>query len=113
MNLPTVNHLWKLARRPSGVPTELDFKLFEESVAEIGLNEVLVRVKYVSVDPYHRGRMRNVPSYVAPFELGDLIESTASGEVVKSRHPKFAPGDAVFGRMGWQEFAVVAGDSLL
>ena len=68
--------------------------------------EVSVRTLYISVDPYLRGRMREARSYVAPFEVGQVIVSGVVGEVVESRAPDFAPGDIVTGMLGWRLYNV-------
>jgi NADPH-dependent curcumin reductase CurA len=70
---------------------------------------MLVRVVYLSIDPYMRGRMSDARSYVPPVALGDVMEGGTVGEVVRSNHPRFAMGDVVEGRLGWQEYAVTDG----
>lgn len=84
------------------MPTLDNFKIVDTDVPQPKEGEVLVRTLYISVDPYLRGRMREGRSYVAPFELGQVIESGAVGEVVESRSPKFQPGDIVSGMFGWR-----------
>jgi NADPH-dependent curcumin reductase CurA len=74
---------------------------------------VLVRTLYISVDPYLRGRMREGRSYVPPFEVGQVIESGAIGEVVESRSPKFQAGDVVSGMFGWRLYNVAKADGLV
>jgi NADPH-dependent curcumin reductase CurA len=97
----------RFGSRPSGLPTADTFEFVETPVPQPGDGEVLVRTLYVSVDPYLRGRMRPSRSYVAPFELGSVIESGVIGEVVESRSPDFAPGDIVTAMLGWRLFNVV------
>jgi len=109
--MPT-NRRVTLAARPDGVPQESDFALDEVDVPEPGTGEVLVRIRYVSVDPYQRGRMSDAPSYARSLELGDVITSQSLGEVVDSADGRFAPGDLVVGQLGWQEYAVARGGSL-
>jgi NADPH:quinone reductase len=79
---------------------------------EAGPGEVLVRARYVSVDPYQRGRMSEARSYAKPLELGDVITSQAVGEVMTSADDRFTPGDVVVGQLGWQEYAVSRGSAL-
>src|SRR6266436_8523859 len=74
--------------------------------------EVLVRTLYISVDPYLRGRMREGRSYVAPFEIGAVINSVVVGEVVESRSPEFQPGDIVTGMLGWRLYNVAKAKEL-
>jgi NADPH-dependent curcumin reductase CurA len=95
-----------LASRPVGEPREEDFRIEEAPVPEPGPGELLVRVLYVSVDPYQRGRMREQRSYARSLELGDVVTSQGVGEVLESRDPRFAPGDVVVGQFGWQALAV-------
>ncbi|MFL5919357.1 MAG: NADP-dependent oxidoreductase [Gaiellaceae bacterium] len=101
-----------LAARPEGFPQESDFALDEVDVPGPGSGEVLVRVRYVSVDPYQRGRMSEARSYARPVEIGDVMTSQSVGEVVESNDGRFSPGDLVVGQLGWQEYAVARGGSL-
>ena len=82
----------RLASRPAGMPTLDNFNTVETVAPQPKDGEVLVRTVYISVDPYLRGRMREGRSYVAPFEVGQVIESGAVGEVLHSRSPEFQPG---------------------
>jgi NADPH:quinone reductase len=107
-----LNRRVTLASRPVGEPTESDFALEEAEVPEPGAGEVLVRVLWVSVDPYQRGRMSQVRSYARSLELGDVMTAQAVGEVVESHDQRFEPGELVVGQLGWQEFAVARGGAL-
>jgi hypothetical protein len=107
--IPITHRQVCLAARPVGYPRESDFRLVEAAVPEPGAGEFLVRVVYLSLDPYMRGRMSDARSYVPPVALGDVMEGGTVGEVVRSSHPGFAVGDIVEGRLGWQEYAVSAG----
>jgi NADPH-dependent curcumin reductase CurA len=102
-----------LASRPVGVPTLENFQFVETEIPKPGDNQVLVRMQYISVDPYLRGRMREGRSYVAPFEVGQVIKSAAVGEVVESASPKFKPGDVVSGNFGWRLYDVADADALM
>jgi hypothetical protein len=101
-----------LLARPAGAPRASDFDVREASPPELGEGDVLVRNVFVSVDPYMRGRMSGVRSYVGPYELGDVIDGGAVGQVAESRHDGFAPGDWVLSQLGWREEGVAAGDAL-
>ena len=105
--LPTQNRRIVLANRPVGEPAETDFRLEEAAVPEPGPGQVLVKVLYLSLDPYMRGRMRDVASYAPPVELGDVMTGGTVGQVAASQASEFSVGDIVEGRLGWQEFAVV------
>jgi NADPH:quinone reductase len=104
----------RLASRPAGVPTLENFQFVDTEVPKPQGNEVLVRLLYISVDPYLRGRMRDRKSYVAPFEVGQVIKSAAVGEVVESASPKFQPGDVVSGgSFGWRLYDVADANTLM
>jgi NADPH:quinone reductase len=109
--MPT-NRRVTLAARPVGFPKESDFALDESTVGSPGAGEVLVRVLFVSVDPYQRGRMSETRSYAEPLQIGDVITSQSLGEVVSSGGARFAPGDSVVGQLGWQEYAVARAGTL-
>jgi NADPH-dependent curcumin reductase CurA len=101
-----------LAARPQGEPKESDFELRDAAERELDDGEVLVRNVFVSVDPYMRGRMTGIRTYVEGFAVGDPIEGGAVGRVVASRHPNFVEGDWVSSMLGWRESGVVAGADL-
>ena len=71
-----------------------------------------MRVIYLSLDPYMRGRMRDAASYAAPVALGEVMTGGTVGEVVKSNHPDFKVGDIVEDRLGWQEYAIGPGPAM-
>jgi hypothetical protein len=102
----------RFASRPAGLPAADTFQFAETDVPKPQDGEVLVRTLYVSVDPYLRGRMRPGRSYVAPFEVGNVIESGVVGEVVESRSPAFQVGDIVTGMLGWRLYNSVKAEQL-
>lgn len=95
-----------LASRPSGTPTEDNFRLIQVEVPEPTAGQIKVRNLVMSVDPYMRGRMDDVKSYIAPFALDAALEGGAVGEVVQSNSPEFQPGDRVLHNFGWRDWAV-------
>jgi NADPH-dependent curcumin reductase CurA len=103
----------RLASRPAAMPTLENFEFADVAVPQPADGEVLVRLMYISVDPYLRGRMRPGKSYVAPFEVGQAILSGAVGEVVESRSPKFNAGDVVTGMFGWRLYDVAKAETLM
>jgi NADPH:quinone reductase len=107
-----VNRRITLAARPSGFPEESDFSLEEADVPEPGPGEVLVRNRWVSVDPYQRGRMSTQRSYARGLELGDVMTAQAVGEVVETHDGRFAEGDLAVGQLGWQDYAVARAGAL-
>ncbi|ASN06729.1 NADP-dependent oxidoreductase [Virgibacillus necropolis] len=96
----------KLVKRPVGTPVEEDFEFSQVPIGEPAEGEVLVRTNYISVDPYLRGRMNDVKSYVPPFELNSVISSGVVAQVVESKSPHFKENDIVTGMLGWQEYSV-------
>ena len=99
---------WHLKSRPSGMPTHENFELKEIALPQLADGQVRVRNRWLSVDPYMRGRMNDVKSYVPPFQVGEPLEGGAVGEVVESKADGFAPGDLVQHMAGWRDEAVVA-----
>lgn len=94
---------YQLRRRPAGMPSPDDFALVTRTLTEPADGEVLVRNLFLSVDPYMRGRMRDVKSYVDPFPLGGPLEGAAVGRVEASRHPDLPTGTLVLSMQGWRE----------
>ena len=94
---------YHLARRPAGVPSADDFTIAERDLPPLKEREVKVRNLFLSVDPYMRGRMRDVKSYAPPYELGTPLIGGAVGRVEESRSPSFAPDDLVLSNQGWRE----------
>ena len=99
------NRAWHLQSRPTGLPTMDNFELKELPSPELQEGWIRVENKWLSVDPYMRGRMNDVKSYVPPFEVGAPLEGGAVGKVVESRSPHFREGETVFHMMGWREGA--------
>ncbi|TWU25111.1 putative NADP-dependent oxidoreductase YfmJ [Novipirellula galeiformis] len=94
----------QLTSRPDEVPTEANFELVTRELSPPGDGEFMVKNEWISVDPYMRGRMKEGDSYVAPFELGEPLEGGCVGQVVASRHDRFAEGDYVLGNLGWRDY---------
>lgn len=99
-----------LDNRPQGEATTGNFKLVATDTPALADGQVLVRHHYLSLDPYMRGRMNESKSYAASQPLGEPMIGGTVGEVVESRHPKYAVGDKVVGMGGWQEYSVVDGN---
>jgi NADPH-dependent curcumin reductase CurA len=98
---------WHLMSRPQGLPTDENFALKEIELPPLSDGMVHVRNSWLSVDPYMRGRMNDVKSYVPPFQIDQPMEGGAIGEVVESRADGFAPGDRVLHMAGWRDEAVL------
>lgn len=100
-----------LDNRPTGEATVHNFKLVTTDTPALTDGQVLVRHHFLSLDPYMRGRMNESKSYAQPQPLGQPMIGGTVGEVVESRHPKFAVGDKVVGMGGWQHYSVVDGNA--
>ena len=107
-----VNHQFRLAARPVGLPKPSDWQYTEEPVSEPGDGEVLVKVLYLSLDPAMRGWMSDARSYIAPVGIGETMRAGGAGEVLVSNHPDLAPRDLVTGLLGVQEYAVTHGNAV-
>ncbi|MEE1802730.1 NADP-dependent oxidoreductase [Streptomyces sp. NPDC101062] len=108
--LPASGRAWHLVARPNGWPESGDVALRDVPVTEPGEGRILVRNLYFSVDPYMRGRMNDVKSYVPPFQLDRPMDGGAVGEVIASRAEGFAVGDHVLHGLGWREYSEVPAD---
>lgn len=107
-----MNKVILLNSRPEGKPTLDDFKFVEEDRPVAADGQVLLKTRYVSVDPYLRGRMTDAESYVPPFELNKPVQSAIVAEVVESKNGSFNKGDFVTGLLDWKEFQVSDGSGL-
>jgi NADPH-dependent curcumin reductase CurA len=99
-----MNREVRLKARPQGAPTLDLFDVVESPMPELGDGDVLVRNIFMSVDPYMRGRMNDVKSYVPPFQIGEALDGRAVGEVVESRQAELRVGDYVSSGLGWREY---------
>ncbi|MCO1614927.1 MULTISPECIES: NADP-dependent oxidoreductase [Micromonospora] len=107
MSEASVNREIHLASRPEGWPTPENFRLVTTEVPTPGPGQVVVRNRFMSVDPYMRGRMNDVKSYVPPFALDAPLDGGAIGEVVAGEAGGVKPGDTVLHGFGWREYALV------
>lgn len=99
-----------LAQRPLGEPSDACFGFREADIPELGDNQILIRVCWLSLDPYIRGRMNDVKSYAEPLQIGDVITGESTGVVIKSTSTEYAEGDTVAAHMGWQSHIVANAD---
>jgi NADPH-dependent curcumin reductase CurA len=96
----------RLASRPDGKPTPENFTITSKPVPSPGEGQVLIRTRYLSLDPYMRGRMSDAPSYAPPVTVGGLMVGGTVGEVVESNDPGVKPGDVVLAYTGWQKYGL-------
>lgn len=107
------NKQYLLKSRPVGMPTHENFDFVETEVPELGENEILFQVHYISLDPAMRGWMNDRKSYIEPVGIGDVMRAGTVGKVLKSTDPEFKEGDFVYGHVGVQEYAVVSTKGLV
>jgi NADPH-dependent curcumin reductase CurA len=104
-----INRQIRLAARPSGLPDDSCWSHTEEPIPSPGPGEILVKIRYLSVDPAMRGWMRDRPSYVPPVEVGAVMRALTVGDVVASNNEAFPVGSSVAGVQGVQEYALSDG----
>ncbi|QQW35981.1 NADP-dependent oxidoreductase [Mycobacterium marinum] len=106
--MPDRNRRFLLRERPTGRIGPNTFELSEAPIPEIGDGEALVRVTWISLDPTNRGWINDMPSYLPPVGIGEVMRAAGLGEVVESRNPNYPVGLTVQGLVGWQDYAVVS-----
>ena len=97
------NKQWLLASRPKGQVEPSNFHLTESDVPPVKDGQVMIKVHYLSLDPYMRGRMEESKSYAAPQPLNEVMIGGTVGEVIESKNEKYRKGDMVVGMGGWQQ----------
>jgi NADPH-dependent curcumin reductase CurA len=107
------NRRFVLRERPGGRIGPGTFELLHEPVPDIVDGEALVRTQWISLDPTNRGWIRDVPSYLPPVGIGEVMRGLGLGRVVASRHPGYREGQLVTGFLGWQEWTVTRDATLL
>jgi len=108
---PRINRQWRLAARPQGMVGDEHFRWMEEPAPEVTADgQVLVRTLYLSCDPTQRGWMAR-DTYLPAVRIGEVMRSFGVGRVVESRHPNYLEGELVQGLLGWQDYALLDGDS--
>ena len=107
--MPDPNRQWILAARPHGLITPDVLQLKESPLPAPEDGQALARVKYLSIDPTMRIWMADVPQYMPPVQLGEVMRSIGLAEIVESRHPDFKKGDKIMGLTGLQAFVLITG----
>jgi NADPH-dependent curcumin reductase CurA len=105
--MPLINRQLRLKTRPEGLVSRDDFDLVEQAVPDLQDGEVLVRVLYLSMDPTNRVWMRDIPQYLPPVAIGEVMRALGLGRVVQSRSAHYAEGDLVQGVTGWQDYLLL------
>ena len=99
-----INKQYLLDKRPIGMPQDDCWKLNNEVITSLKKNEVLIEVKFLSIDPYMRGRMNDSKSYAAPAKIGEPMTGETAGVIVESNSELFSVGDMVCAHKGWQTY---------
>ncbi len=102
------NRRFLLRQRPTERIDADTFELSEEPVPNIGDGEALVRVDWISLDPTNRGWINDIPTYLPPVGIGEVMRGLGLGEVVASNSPDYRVGQIVQGLVGWQQYAVAS-----
>ncbi|QUO47213.1 NADP-dependent oxidoreductase [Halorubrum ruber] len=110
--MTNTNREWLLAERPTGEPDLDSFELRETDVPAPAPGELLVRTRFLSVDPYMRGRMRDAESYAEPWDVGDALKGGVVGEVIESESDAYDAGDLVTGEGKWADYATLDADDV-
>ncbi len=109
--MPTTTQV-RLAQRPVGTPDDSTFDVVTDELPALEDGQVLLRVVYLSLDPYMRGRMSDAPSYADPVPVGGLLVGGTVCQVEESRSPDWDEGDWVLSYSGWQTRAISDGTGL-
>jgi len=107
--MPNVNRQLRLAARPKGLLAPGDLQLVESSIPELQEGQALARVRYLSIDPTMRVWMADIPQYMPPVAIGEVMRAFGFAEVVESRHRQFKKGDKIVGLTGLQDYVVIDG----
>lgn len=109
--MTTNAHTWVMAKRPHGEPEQNCFEQKEVQLPELSEGQVLVENRWLSLDPYMRGRMRDAASYAEPLQVGEVITGETAGTITASRHSRWQVGDAVCLHKGWRTHVIIDGDA--
>ena len=105
----TKNKKWILKKRPKGLVEESNFQFIEEELSELQDGEILIQTEYLSVDPTQRMWLTDMPGYLPPIQIDEVIRSGGMGRIIKSKNERFDEGDLVNGFMGWQTHLISDG----
>ena len=105
--MPTLNRQYLLASHPQELITSEGLKLTEIELPPLQDGQALARVKYLSMDPTMRVWMADVPQYMPPVKIGEVMRSLGMAEIIESRHPDFKKGDKIVGLTGLQEYVLI------
>lgn len=107
-----VNRTIILASRPVGMPSKENFTMETGPIPQVNKDEVLIKTIYLSVDPYMRGRMSGIKTYVDPFEINKPLVGGVVGKIVESKNERFKEGDYVEGHLPWSDYSISKGKNI-
>ncbi|OBI98979.1 NADP-dependent oxidoreductase [Mycobacterium asiaticum] len=107
------NRRFLLRERPTGRIGPNTFELDEQPITDIGDGEALVRVDWISLDPTNRAWINDIPSYLPPVGIGEVMRGGGIGEVIASKNPNLPVGQVVQGLLGWQEYMVASASTMV
>ena len=97
-----INKKWILKERPRGLVKDSDFELVSEELPKINEGEILIENIYLSFDPTQRSWLNDIPGYLPPVQIGEVIRSGGIGRVLDSKNSDYKTDDLIFGLVGWQ-----------
>ena len=104
--MSVTNQKWILKERPNGLVKKSDFDLIEEEITDIKSGEILVKNSYLSFDPTQRMWLTDLPGYLPPVQIDEVVRAGGVGEVIESKNDDYKVGDLVMGLVGWQQYCV-------
>ena len=102
VKMSVTNTKWVLKERPQGLVKNENFKLIKEELRDIQDGEVLIENQYLSFDPTQRMWLTDLPGYLPPVQIDEVVRSGGIGKIVESKNENFSKGDLVSGMVGWQ-----------
>ena len=100
--MSVTNTKWVLKERPQGLVKNDNFELIKEELRDIQDGEVLIENQYLSFDPTQRMWLTDLPGYLPPVQIDEVVRSGGIGKIVESKNENFSEGDLVSGMIGWQ-----------
>jgi NADPH-dependent curcumin reductase CurA len=105
--MPTTSRQLILSARPSGLITPEVLQLSTTQIPALEEGQALAKIKYLSIDPTMRVWMADIPQYMPPVALGEVMRAFGLAEIIESRHAHFKKGDKVMGLTGLQEYILI------
>ena len=110
--MSVTNTKWVLKERPQGLVKNENFELIKEELRDIQDGEVLIENQYLSFDPTQRMWLTDLPGYLPPVQIDEVVRSGGIGKIVESKNENFSEGDLVSGMVGWQTYHIPSENDL-